>query len=139
MKTNLYCTKVNGGFGIDALLWKPLFTPILRHRTESYISKESAVSIRLVVQMQTRPEHGDEFFRLAAQRCRTVENEQGCEQFEVFRSALNPTKFTLLILWHDQASLDAHNALAKTQTPGPWGTLVDEPSVREDYIYNRTR
>jgi hypothetical protein len=64
--------------------------------------------------------------------------EPGCEQFEVFQSAVNPDKLALLERWTDQAALDAHAQLNSARPP-----LRPELRVgsgeREDYEYNRTR
>jgi quinol monooxygenase YgiN len=64
--------------------------------------------------------------------------EPGCEQFEVFRSVLDPDKLTLLELWTDQAALDVHAEANKTRAPLPPGLRADG-GEREDYEYNRTR
>ena len=67
-----------------------------------------------------------------------VMEEPGCEQFEVFQSAVNPDKLTLLERWTDQAALDVHAQVNTTRPP-----LLPELRVgqgeREDYEYNRTR
>jgi quinol monooxygenase YgiN len=34
--------------------------------------------------------------------------EPGCEQFEMFRSVVDPDKLAILERWTDQAALDAH-------------------------------
>ena len=39
-----------------------------------------------------------------------MQKEDGCQQFEIFQSALNPDKLVLLELWESQAALDAHAA-----------------------------
>ena len=43
------------------------------------------------------------------------------EQFEVFQSALDPDKLTLLELWTDQAALDVHAEANKRRAPLPDG------------------
>jgi quinol monooxygenase YgiN len=76
-----------------------------------------------------------------AQRCRAVQQEPGCQQFEVFRSALDPDKLVTLELWADQAALDAHAQVNAARPPNPaLATLrADDIRPREDYTYNRTR
>jgi quinol monooxygenase YgiN len=37
-----------------------------------------------------------------------VMKEPGCEQFEMFRSVVDPDKLAILERWTDQAALDAH-------------------------------
>lgn len=97
------------------------------------------MAIRLVVQMRAIEGRGAELAAAAAERCRIVESEDGCEQFEIFRSALDPDKFTLLIQWRNQDALDAHNLLASKQPADVWTTLVSGTATREDYTLNRTR
>ena len=67
-----------------------------------------------------------------------MHEEPGCEQFEIFQSALNPDKLALLELWSDQAALDAHAKRNAARPPLPEG-LRQGAGEREDYEYNRTR
>ena len=64
--------------------------------------------------------------------------EPGCEQFEVFQSALNPDKLVLLERWADQAALDVHAKVNTTRPQLPSG-LRAGAGEREDYVYKRTR
>jgi quinol monooxygenase YgiN len=64
--------------------------------------------------------------------------EPGCEQFEVFQSALKPDRLVLLERWSDQAALDTHAKLQATR-PALNPQLRVDSGEREDYQYNRTR
>ena len=94
--------------------------------------------IRLIITLTAAPGKGDEFFRVFKGRCEEVMEEPGCEQFEVFQSALDPDKLVLLERWTDQAALDAHAKVNATRAPLPDG-LRGGAFEREDYDYNRTR
>jgi quinol monooxygenase YgiN len=96
------------------------------------------MSVRLVVTFTAAPGKGAELARIFQDRCAEVIQEPGCEQFEVFRSAINPDKLTLLELWTDQAALDVHAKVNATRAPLPEGLRVGT-GEREDYQYNRTR
>jgi quinol monooxygenase YgiN len=96
------------------------------------------MSVRLVVTFTAAPGKGAELARIFQDRCAEVIQEPGCEQFEVFRSAINPDKLTLLELWTDQAALDVHAKVNATRAPLPPGLRVGT-GEREDYQYNRTR
>lgn len=96
------------------------------------------MSVRLVVTLTAAPGKGSELARVFRDRCAEVAQEPGCEQFEVFQSALNPDKLALLELWTDQAALDAHAKVNATRAPLPEG-LRQGSGEREDYQYNRTR
>jgi len=76
-----------------------------------------------------------------ADRCRAVQQEPGCQQFEVFQSALDPDKLVVLELWEDQAALDAHAQVnaARALNPTLAALRADATRPREDYVYNRTR
>jgi quinol monooxygenase YgiN len=91
--------------------------------------------------MNAVPGKGAELASAMAQRCLAVQKEPGCEQFEVFQSAVDPDHLTLLELWKDQAALDVHAAGMANQPPNPAmaGLRADGPGQREDYEYNRTR
>jgi quinol monooxygenase YgiN len=87
------------------------------------------------------PAKGAELAQAMADRCRAVQQEPGCQQFEVFQSALDPDKLVVLELWDDQAALDTH--AQRNATRPPHSALValraDGTRPREDYTYNRTR
>ena len=96
------------------------------------------MAIRLVVTITAVPGKGTQLTEAYKTRCAQVMKEPGCEQFEVFQSAVNPDRLTLLERWVDQAALDAHAKLNSSRPP-----LLPELRVgngeREDYEYRRTR
>jgi len=96
------------------------------------------MAVRLVVTMTAAPGKGSELARVFRDRCVEVRQEPGCEQFEIFQSALDPDKLTLLELWTDQPALDVHAQVNATRVPLPAGLRVGT-GEREDYQYNRTR
>jgi len=99
------------------------------------------MAVRLVITTYAKPSKGADLARAMADRCRTVQQEPGCQQYEVFQRALDPDTLVLLELWTDQAALDAHAQLNATRPPN--SALValraDGTRPREDYVYNRTR
>ena len=94
--------------------------------------------VRLVITLTAAPGKGGEFAEAMAKRCAEVREEPGCRQFEVFRSALDPDRLTLLELWEDEEALAAHARMNTTRAPLPQG-LSSGAAEREDYAYNRTR
>jgi quinol monooxygenase YgiN len=96
------------------------------------------MAIRLIVTITAAPGRGAELAELYKARCAEVIREPGCEQFEVFQSAVNPEKLVLLERWTDHAALAAHSKLNSTRPPLP-SELRTGTTVREDYEYNRTR
>ena len=99
------------------------------------------MAVRLVVTLRAKPGNGAELAHLMGQRCREAQQEPGCEQFEVFQSALDPDKLVLLERWGDQAALDVHAQLNASRRPNPAlaALRADSPGEREDYEYRRTR
>ena len=97
--------------------------------------------VRLVINMRARQGKGGELLQAMTERCRQVQQEPGCLQFEVFQSGLDPDKVVLLELWQDQAALDTHAQLMGSQPANPRIADLREggPGEREDYEYNRTR
>jgi len=66
------------------------------------------MAIRLIVTITASLGRGSELAKLDKARCAEVMSEPGCEQFEVFQSAMNPDKLILLERWTDRGVLDAH-------------------------------
>jgi quinol monooxygenase YgiN len=99
------------------------------------------MAVRLVITTYAKPGKGTELARAMADRCRAVQQEPGCLQYEVFQSVLDPDTLILLELWMDQAALDAHARLNATRPPNPAlaDFRADGVRPREDYVYNRTR
>jgi len=97
--------------------------------------------VRLIITMQAKPGKGAELAQAMAGRCREVQQEPGCQQFEVFQSALDPDRLILLELWADQAALDVHAQVNASRPPNPALAELRAASTipREDYEYNRTR
>ena len=96
------------------------------------------MSVRLVITMAAAPGKGAELAQAMAARCKISMQDEGCEQFEVFQSALNPDKLVLLERWSSPAALAAHAQLQRQRPPLPPG-LRQGDGEREDYEYNRTR
>ena len=96
------------------------------------------MSVRLVISFNAAPGKGGEFAQALKGRCAEVASEPGCEQFEVFQSAVDPDRLVLLELWADDAALAAHAEMNKTRAPLPSG-LSGGAGGREDYVYNKTR
>ena len=97
--------------------------------------------VRLVITTYAKPGKGAELAQAMADRCRAVQQEPGCQQFEVLQSALAPDKLVTLELWDDQAALDVQ--AQRNATRPPHSALVALRAYgtrpREDYVYNRTR
>ena len=96
------------------------------------------MAIRLIVTVTAAPGRGTELAELYKARCAEVMSEPGCEQFEVFQSAVNPDKLVLLERWADQRALEAHSKLNSSRPSLP-SELRTGTTLREDYEYSRTR
>jgi len=96
------------------------------------------MSVRLVVTITAAPGKGTELAQAMKGRCAEVIKEPGCEQFEVFQSAVTPDKLTLLELWTTANDLAVHAKVNATRAPLPEGLRVGA-GEREDYEYNRVR
>lgn len=94
--------------------------------------------LRLVVTITAAPGKGTELAQIYKGRCLEAASEPGCEQYEIFQSAVNPDKLVLLERWADQASLDLHAKVQAARPPLPPGLRLGS-GEREDYTYQRTR
>lgn len=100
--------------------------------------REEAMSVRLVISITAAPGKGAELAKAMAARCRVSQQDAGCEQFEVFQSALDPDRLCLLERWATAEDLAAHAKLNQSRAPLPEGLRLGA-GEREDYEYNRTR
>ena len=92
--------------------------------------------VRLIVQFTAdSPETADKAIAEAAERCKRVQHEPGCVQFEVFRSALDPRKYVLLEQWESKDALAVH-AQGMATNPPPRNPNITR--TREDYEYAET-
>jgi quinol monooxygenase YgiN len=92
--------------------------------------------VRLIVQfMADTKETADKAIEEAAARCKRVQNEPGCLQFEVFRSALQPERYALLEHWASKDDLAVH-AQTMVANPPPRNPAISR--VREDYEFQET-
>ncbi len=96
------------------------------------------MAVRLVITITAAPGKGAEFARAFKPRCEESRKDAGCLQFEIFQSAFDPDKFTLLELWESPEALAAHAKLQAARPPLPEGLRLGG-GEREDYEYNRTR
>ena len=64
--------------------------------------------------------------------------ETGCEQFEIFQSAVNTNNSVLLELWTDQAALDVHGKANKARSPLSSASCSQATASVEDYAYHRS-
>ena len=97
------------------------------------------MAVRLVITFTAAPGQGNDLAAAFKARCAEVTaQEHGCEQYEIFQSAVNPDKLILMELWTEPADLDAHAELNKTRPPLA-RELFAGVTEREDYTYNRTR
>jgi len=92
--------------------------------------------VRLIIQFTAdNAEIADKAVEEAVKRCRRVQHEPGCLQFEVFRSALSPEKYVLLEHWESKDALAVH-AQGMAATPPRSNPGITR--VREDYEYTET-
>jgi quinol monooxygenase YgiN len=97
------------------------------------------MAVRLVIQINAAAGKGGELAQAMATRCREVQGEPGCEQYEVFQSAVEPDKLVLLERWSDASALEIHSKLNQTRPQIAPELRSGTPGEREDYEYNRTR
>lgn len=92
--------------------------------------------VRLIIQFSAEnAEIADTAIEESVERCKRAQQEPGCLQFEVFRSALDPTKYVLLEHWESKDALAVHAQGMSTNPPRPNPGIT---RVREDYEYAET-
>jgi quinol monooxygenase YgiN len=89
--------------------------------------------VRLIVQfMADTREIADQAIAASVERCKAAQQEPGCLQFEVFRSALRPEHYVLLEHWESPEALAVHAEGMRANPPRPRPGIT---RVREDYSH----
>ena len=92
--------------------------------------------VRLIIQFAAdSTEIADKAIEQSVERCKRVQSEPGCLQFEVFRSALNPAHYVLLERWESKEALAVH---AQGMAANPPQATPGITRIREDYQYSET-
>jgi quinol monooxygenase YgiN len=92
--------------------------------------------VRLIIQFTADSvQTADAAIAASVERCKRAQQEPGCLQFEVFRSALQPERYVLLEHWDSKESLAVHTQ-GMVGNPPPSRPGITR--VREDYEYTQT-
>jgi quinol monooxygenase YgiN len=87
------------------------------------------MAVRLVVTFMARPGKGEAFADAYAPVIKEVQQENGCEQYELFRGAEDPDKLVLLERWTTAEDLDTHLELLRARGPSPTAPFRAEGSA----------
>lgn len=90
------------------------------------------MSLRVVARMVANPDAVDEVRSILFGLLSPTRAESGCVVYELLQNMYDPTDFTFVEEWEDEASLDAHLASehirdARSRLPG---LLAAEPDIR---------
>jgi quinol monooxygenase YgiN len=87
------------------------------------------MAVRLVVTFIAQPGKGEAFAAAFAPAIKEVQQEKGCEQYELFCGAEDPDKLVLLERWASAQDLDAHMELLRARGPSPTSQFRAEGSA----------
>ena len=82
------------------------------------------MAIRHVVTIQVAPGRADDFARAFKALRAIVQQQDGCEQYELFQSVDDPENVVLLERWASQELLDRHMEAERAQDRSAIDTLV---------------
>jgi len=66
------------------------------------------MAVRIIVTMDAVPGKRDALAAAFSAICPEVEEEPGCQQYEIHQSLAHPNRLVLLEKWDDEASLKVH-------------------------------
>jgi len=66
------------------------------------------MAVRIIVTMDAVPGKRDVLAEAFSAICPEVEEEPGCQQYEIHQSLAHPNRLVLLEKWDDEASLKVH-------------------------------
>jgi quinol monooxygenase YgiN len=82
------------------------------------------MAIRHVVTIQVAPGRAGDFATAFKALQGIAQQEQGCEQYELFRSVDDPDKVVLLERWTNQALLDKHMEAERARNAAQIDALI---------------
>jgi quinol monooxygenase YgiN len=82
------------------------------------------MAIRHLVTIQVAPGKATDFASAFKALQAVAQQEEGCEQYELFQSLDDPHKVVLLERWASQGSLDTHMEAERTRNRSPVDALV---------------
>jgi quinol monooxygenase YgiN len=82
------------------------------------------MAIRHVVTIQVAPGRAGDFASAFKVLQAIAQQEEGCEQYELFQSLDDPDKVVLLERWASQTLLDKHMEAERTRNASAIGALV---------------
>lgn len=82
------------------------------------------MAIRHVVTIEVAPGKAADFASAFQDLQAIAEQEEGCEQYELFQSMSDPNTVVLLERWSSQASLEKHNEAERTRNRSLIDALV---------------
>jgi quinol monooxygenase YgiN len=82
------------------------------------------MAIRHIVTIQVAPGRSADLARAFKVLQATAQQEEGCEQYELFQSLDDPDKVVLLECWRSQAFLDKHMEAERTRNASRVDALV---------------
>jgi quinol monooxygenase YgiN len=82
------------------------------------------MAIRHVVTIQVAPGKAADFASAFTALQAIAQQEEGCEQYELFQSLDDPDRVVLLERWASQALLDKHMEAERTRNRSPVDALV---------------
>jgi quinol monooxygenase YgiN len=91
------------------------------------------MALRLIVTFKAAPGKAQEFADAFRGLAEITLKEQGCEQYELFRSEQDPDTLVLLERWTSQEDLDAHMAAMQARGGPPTTALNAAAPTFERY------
>lgn len=73
------------------------------------------MSLRVVARVAGRPDRVPQLHALLVSLLAPTRREKGCIRYELLQNAADPTDFTFVEEWADQAAIDAHMATPHVQ------------------------
>ncbi len=90
--------------------------------------------IRIVVKMKVPAEHAEAFQAMAKEMVEKSAAEEGNVSYTLNVSQTDPTCYSIIECWRDQAAIDAHNQTAHFRTIIPQlGRFCEGPSSADRY------
>ena len=87
-------------------------------------------SVRVVARIMAKPDKVSELRTILSSLTETTRKEKGCIRYEMLENRSDPTDFTFVEEWADDAALETHLTGLQSSLPKVMDLVTEPPEIR---------